>query len=321
MKSAKIEVLDGFLFLVLSLFWAGSFPAIKVIVSEVSPYTGVFLRLGLATALLTVFYKAMRWPMKVSKAQRLRVWIGGLFLQAFPFLLLFWGEQYVSPGLSGVLNGTTPMWTLVLGAIFLRKDEPITVIKLLGLVLGISGLVVVFLPSLTVMGSQFWGVFAVAVMALSYAVGTLINRSVLLRDPGTKLQACLYQQHLASFVFIAFVVVGLMLEGSLAPFWEWKCSAAVLSAIGYLALFSNCIAWGIYFRLLKKWGALRASAVNYLIPALAVGLDFLFYGNVPSATQALGIVMIFGGIVLIQSAAIVAAKGAQKKRASVLTAS
>ena len=290
------------LFFLLASFWGFSFVAIKYVVMALPPITGASYRVMLALATLTIIYVVTKKPFGFSSPQRRAMWLCGFFFQALPFALLFWGERLVSPGLAGIFNGTTPLWTFALALIFLRKHESFTARKCAGLMIGFAGVAIIFYPKMAFQGThqEFLGVLAIFGMAVCYAIGNILNRRIIVKNSDPSLYSNLYQQHVASCIIL--IIFSLALEG-----WhEWSNIPRILSsgsaqvALLYLSICSNAIAWLIYFYLMHKWDAIRASAVAYLVPLVAVAGDFMLFQNIPAVTDILGMAVVLCGVALIQ---------------------
>lgn len=294
-----IKNLPLLLFIILACFWGGSFVAIKIIVAYIPPILGAACRLGLALIILTLIYKIFRKPFTVPKPYLKKIWLTGFFMQGLPFALLFWGEQFISPGLAGILNGTVPLWTFLLSLLFLRHDEKFSVQKLTGIVIGFLGILIIFYPKvkLGIHEQMFIGALAVLMMAISYGIGGVLNRLTLSGVQKLNRYGSLYQQHISSFIFL--LIFSFISEG--LPHVElftqtWTLGAAIF----YLSFFSNALAWMIYFYLIEKRGAIWTSSVTYAAPVMALITDFLFFKTLPLISEISGALLIFVGIILIQ---------------------
>lgn len=301
-------MLNLLFFALLAIFWGGSFVAIKFAIAVLPPFLAGALRSLAALTLLSAIFLVQGRKFTVPRDLRSRVWIAGLFAQGIPFSLLFWGERSISPGLAGILNGTTPLWTLVLGAYFAQEKESFTAKKIGGLLLGLGGVILIFLPELRggsgAEESDFWGTLAVTGMAICYAVGTLLNRRLLSGTTRFKVDfhANIFQHALISFAYL--FVISLLSEG--LPSLRTDAAGGTTEllraaiAITYLGWCSTALAFLMFFRLVAQWGAVRASSVNYLLPAMAILISYLFYGKLPEAHQLAGSVLILAGVLLVQ---------------------
>ena len=127
--------------LLLGAIWGGSFFFARVAVQVVPPLTLVLFRV-LVAALALHLYLLSRGVRFWDYKQHALEFAGlGLLMNVIPFSLLFIGQTVLGAGVESILNATTPIWTVVVAAV-LTVDEKVTLNKLVGILLGIFGLVV-----------------------------------------------------------------------------------------------------------------------------------------------------------------------------------
>ncbi|MBI3563765.1 MAG: DMT family transporter [Elusimicrobia bacterium] len=293
--------LDLLLFALLAAFWGGSFVAIKFVVAAVPPAFGAFLRVGLALAALAAYFRWEGKDLRAAPAARRRMWLAGLFAQGLPFAALFWGERRISPGLAGIINGTVPLFAFVFG-LAAGAGESFTRRKAAGLLLGFAGIAVICSPLLSFSGTrdEVLGTAAVFLMAVFYAVGSLLTRALLSGPAKADFRANAFHQTSAAVVFLA--LWSLATEGA-PPFGALLASPSALVSVAYLGLFSTALAFLIYFHLIREWGAVRAAAVTYVVPIVALFWDYLFFKNVPRGSELLGVLAVLSGVVLLNAPA------------------
>ena len=288
---------NALLFALLSLFWGGSFIAIKVVVHEIPPFGGAALRVLVGLAGLYAILKAMKKPTAVPWESRWRLWMTGLFSQGFPFALLFWGERSISAGLAGLINGTVPLWTFTLGAALGSEPAAKSPRAWGGIALGFAGTALIFWPTLVAPGpGELGGAAACLGMALCYAIGSLLARSLLVGDKAVDVYTGVLHQQVAATAFLgmlAFATGGLPRD--LEP------SPAAMGAVLYLGLASTAVAFLIFFKLIRDWGSLRASAVTYVMPVVTLVLDQLFFGRWPRPSEAAGAAVVLAGVLLLHA--------------------
>lgn len=285
------------LFIILASFWGGSFIAIKAVVTAWPPIFGAAMRLGIALSCLFCMTRFTSSREKIPFSLKLDIWTTGLFAQALPFLFLFSGEQFISPGLAGILNGTVPLWIFGLALLFFSQTTSFSFLKFVGLFMGMIGVVIIFAPLITFSGNQatLKGASLVLLMAICYAIGALLNQRLMKKAPQLDFIQNVYHQHWASFTFL--ISLSFFLES-----WPGKEAVALplpwMAAL-YLGLFSNAIAYLIYYHLIRSWDALHASTVLYIVPILALVWDYVFFGNKPTFTELLGVTTILSGVIAI----------------------
>lgn len=290
---------DLLLFVLLAAFWGGSFVAIKFAVQVFPSTFCAMLRVALALAALGAVFRYQGKNLAVAPAIRRRMWLAGLFAQGLPFALLFWGEKRISPGLAGILNGTVPIWTFTFG-LLAGSGESFTPRKTAGLLLGFGGIAIICSPMLTFGGSrgELAGTAAVLLMAVCYGIGTLLTRSLLSGSAKVDFRANVFHQTCAGLAFL--FAASLLAE-------PWPSARAVLASpaaavsLVYLGVFSTALAFLIYFHLIREWGAVRASAVTYVAPIIAVFWDYVFFRNVPGAHEIAGVLAVLSGVVLLHA--------------------
>jgi drug/metabolite transporter (DMT)-like permease len=296
------KTLDLVLFAALAAFWGGSFVAIKFAVAVFPPTFSAMLRVGLALAVLAAYFRYEGRDLRAPFKTRRKMWLAGLFAQGLPFALLFWGERRISPGLAGIINGTVPIWTFVLG-LLAGAGEKFTVRKTAGLVLGFVGIAVICSPLLSFGGTrgEIAGTAAVFLMAVCYGVGTLLTRSLLSGETKVDFRANIVHQLLASFVFL--LIASFAIDAWPRPEAVASATAGMVSIV-YLGVFSTALAFLIYFHLIREWGAVRASAVTYVAPIIAVFWDYVFFRNVPDRFEIVGVLAVLSGVVLLHAPAV-----------------
>lgn len=257
------------LLLLLSALWGPSFLFIKIAVVEIGPITLAALRIGLAALILNLWLIAKGYEFNTSWIFWKKVAIAGLFAQALPFVLISWGEQYIDSSIASILNGLTPLCTLLI-ANFTIADEKMNVAKIAGTVLGFLGLLLLVSPNFGGgLDAAALGIIAVALAALSYGVALVYSRLNLMKEK--PLYAPSSQLLIAS---IYLIPLGFWMEGPMdvtAISWE------ALSSVFILGSFGTALAFVVYYEILSGASASYVSLVTYLMPiyGVALGISFL----------------------------------------------
>src|SRR3970040_1164263 len=128
-------------FVWLGLIWGSSFLWIRIAVQDTGPFTLVALRLlfGLFGLLAVMKYKKLPFPR--DKRTLLSLAIMGVINTALPFPLISWGETRIESSLASILNGTVPLFAIIIAHYWLH-DERITLARIVGLIVGFVGVVV-----------------------------------------------------------------------------------------------------------------------------------------------------------------------------------
>jgi drug/metabolite transporter (DMT)-like permease len=282
--------------LVLSVLWGGSFFFVEVAVEELPPLTIVVARVTIGACTLLVAGRLMGLRLPTDQ----RLWGSflamGLLNNVVPFTLIVWGQTHIASGVASILNATTPLFTVVVAHAF-TEDEKLTGGRLAGVVIGLSGVVVmVGVATVQALGLQIAAQLAVLAAACSYALAGVYGRRF--RARGIAPLTTATGQVTASSVMLMPVM--------LAVDRPWQLpmpSTSTLAAVVGLAVLSTAVAYIIYFRVLASAGATNLLLVTFLIPVTAILLGVLVLGETLLARHLLGMALIGLGLAAIDGRA------------------
>lgn len=277
-------------FILLGAIWSSSFLWIKIGVQDIGPMALVAFRMlfGAITAVAIGTYQKVEWP------HDLKTW--GIFAVlgpaslAIPIFFISWGEQTIDSAVASILNATTPLFTILL-AHFLLQDDKMTPQKVLGLLIGFAGVVVLLSKDLTV-GAQnsVIGQAAVILASLFYAGSAVYGRKLTQQVQGTVRGAMLL---ITSTIFMW--IVGPLTE---RPF-EFPSLSITWIAILWLGVLGSGLAVIMLWYLIHEVGPTRASLVTYLFPVGGVILGVLFLSEHLSWQLLVGTILIVGSLAVV----------------------
>jgi drug/metabolite transporter (DMT)-like permease len=213
----------------------------------------------------------------------------GIINSALPFSLYGFAGMHLSAAVMSILNATSPMFGLLLGAAF--GGERITRGKLAGLSLGAAGVALVARPESGPGGYStmfVWGVIACLVASFAYGLtGLAIKRW----GAGVPSRGIAVGAQLCGALALAPLLPILPPSG--------RASAVVIANLVALGVLASAIALILYFRLMSDLGATRALTVTFLIPLFAFLWGALFLGETLTAPVLGGAVLILAGTVLV----------------------
>jgi drug/metabolite transporter (DMT)-like permease len=278
----------------LALIWGSSFLWIKLAIRGLSPVEVTLTRLVLGSAVLFAVVAVQRGSLPRSPVVWMHITVAALFANAAPYLLFAVGEQHVASATAGMLNATTPLWTVVI-ALASRHQETITVRQATGLVIGFGGTVLIFSPWQSVAGLASAGAIACLAAAASYAISYVyMDRFLARRGIGpVVLSAC---QLGAASVLLA---ITLGITGVQSP----RLDAIVVASILILGLIGTGAAYVLNYQIIASVGATVASTVTYLLPVVAIILGFLVLGEHITLLDLAGIALILAGVALTRNQA------------------
>lgn len=297
MNSSPIKIDMGArewaMLIALSGLWGGSFLFVGVAVRDLPPLTIVVLRVGLgALALLGVLR-----VLDIALPREARVWSAfacmGLVNNALPFTLIAWGQGHVASGVASIFNATTPLFGVIV-AHFWTSDEQMTPGRLVGVVVGFAGVVVMMggggTPSAP--GALNLAQAAFLAAALLYAIAGVYGRRFKAMD--------VEPLATAAGMLIASTVILLPVMLIVDRPWTlpWPGLATIASIFG-LALLATALAFILYFRLLAAAGATNLLLVTFLIPVTAIVLGAVLLDETLEAKHFAGMALIGLGLAAI----------------------
>jgi drug/metabolite transporter (DMT)-like permease len=148
---------DWLAFWTLGLIWGSSFLWIKIAVQDVGPFVLVGWRLLIGVLALGVVVLLRRPALPRDRRVLGMLALLGLTNTALPFVLISWGEQTIDSAVASILNGTVPLFAMVI-AHRSMADERITASRLTGLLTGFAGVVILMAGGSDREGSaRAWG--------------------------------------------------------------------------------------------------------------------------------------------------------------------
>ncbi len=276
------------LLLVLASIWSSSFAVIKIGVETLPPMTLAALRITLAAIVLYGYALFNQMPIPRDSKYWVLAFLVGFFGNGLPFTLIGWGEQVIDSGLAAILMAVMPLSTVMLVHVF-SSDERLTGQKLVGILVGFGGVIVLVGPeTLKYMGGDALRQSAVACGAFSYAIATTIAKNMIRLHPAVS----------GSGVMLTGALQMVILSLTCDQPWLLVPSIKSLVAAAYLGLFPTALATFLYFYLLKIRGATFISFNNYIIPGLGVIWGAIFLNEHVSVQEMVALGLILSGIAI-----------------------
>ena len=271
----------------LGAIWGGSFLFMRIAAADFGPLPLVEARLALGGLVLTPFL----WRARAQFTAVLWLRIAGIAAinSVIPFALFAWGAERAPAGIGAITNAMTVMFTYLVALFFF--GERVTARRLIGLAGGFAG--VAILASGKTTGDGVWqAALAGTAASVCYGFGINLVRRYLTGYPSAAVAAA---NLIAGSVLLAPLAVYTWPARPIpAPSWT---SAVLLGALCTGAAFV------LYYRLIARIGAPRASTVTYLIPLFGVIWAWLVLGEPLTMTMALAGALILSGVALSQQRA------------------
>ncbi len=284
--------LEWTLLILLSLAWGGSFFFVEVVIDDLAPLSIVFLRVALGALFLWIFVFSRGLTLPRSP----EVWSAFLVMatinNVIPFTCIVWGQTHIASGLAAILNATTPLFTVMVAGLLLA-DERFTPFKLIGVLAGFAGVVMMIGPAaLQGISDSLLAQLAILAAAVSYAFAGVYGRRF--RRLGVDPLLTAAGQVGASTLLMAPLVL------ILDPPAGWSLpGAGGIAALLALGLVSTALAYIMYFRILATAGATNLLLVTFLVPVSAILLGALFLGERLAPVHFAGMALIGCGLAFI----------------------
>jgi drug/metabolite transporter (DMT)-like permease len=248
--------------LILCGIWGSTWLFIKLGLADLPPLTFAGIRFLLASIILSamILARGVRWPR--SRHDWLLIAIVGFLQFTLNYGLVFWGEQHISSGLAAVLQSTFPAFGLVIAHLYLPYER-MTVAKVVGVLFGVIGIVIIFSNQLIIAGHL--ALFGSVALVASAFFGSYSN--VLVKKYGTQIDPQVLAAGQMIFGFPPLLILGIAIEGN--PFRLHWTGIAVLS-LAYLVVVGSVIAFALYYWLVRHMEVTKTMLIALVTPVVAV---------------------------------------------------
>jgi len=256
-----------FVFLTLGAIWSSSFMWIKIAIQEVGPITLVAFRVLFGLLFGVVMILVQRVPLPRTMREWTPLLVIGLTNIAIPFFLISWGELHIDSAVASILDATVPLFTILI-AHFLLQDDRITLPKMLGLVIGFTGIVILMSKDIGASSNSLLGQLAVIVASIFYAISAIFIRKMTVETPGILRSA-------GPLVSASAVMwLGVLVFESPIHIPQLGITWVALLFMGVLG---SGLAFVMAFYLIHEIGPTRTTMVTYLFPlgGVILGVTFL----------------------------------------------
>ncbi|MBT2444648.1 DMT family transporter [Streptomyces sp. ISL-36] len=293
---------------VLALLWGSGFLWIKIALDNgLTPgwITSLRCLLGAGVLLALAYGAGQRLPGLGDRRTWGRLAVAAFFCNALPFLLFSVGEQTVDSGVAGVMNATTPLWSLLIG-LGLGTERPLGAARLGGLLLGFTGVLLIFAPWSAGSGLMSGGALALLAAGASYAVAFAYMARRLTGRGTAPLALSAAQLLTATALSVpALTVPTLGVVGSDGPGSSvlgltvggtgWPTWTGVLAVVA-LGILATGLTFHLNYRMIAEEGPTSAATVGYLLPVVSVTLGALVLDEPLTARVLVGMAVVLAGV-------------------------
>ena len=288
-KSIRAHV---FLFIV-NLFYGAGFTVSKLVMPEfIKPFGFIFIRVSITTTLFFILHRF--WlDEKIEKKDFLLLMVCGMFGVVINQEMFFAGLSITTPINAALIMIMTPILVFVIS--FFLNHEKATWQKILGLVLGLSGALVILagrgfnFSSDTLLGDLF-----ILINATSYAIYLVIVRPLMKKyHPLTVVKWVFF------FGQIPVTVMGVQQFNQI----EWYTfSTQTWIAVAFIIICTTFLAYLLNMLALREVHSSVVGAYIYLQPILATIISISLGKDEITFEKILSAVLIFSGVYLVSFA-------------------
>ena len=282
--------------LAFAFMWSSAFTSGHIIVSSAPPLMALALRFLISgfIGVLLAQYLGQTW--KLTRKQWIATFIFGIFQNALYLGLTFVAMQTIEASLAAIVASAMPLMVALLG--WLVFKERISGVGFIGLVAGLFGVLLIMGTRVNAGVDLFGlGVCVIGMFGLTFA--TLAVRGA--SSGGNLLMIVGLQMLVGSFTLF---VVALQTE-TISVNYTWS----LLAAFSYTTLVPGLLATWVWFVLVDRIGAVRASTFHFLNPFFGILIAATILGEAITFMDIIGVIIIAIGILAVQLARIDIQKG------------
>ena len=281
--------LDFFLLTLLALIWASAFFNIKIATYSYGPITIAFLRVffGAIPLLIICFFKKI----KIEAFSKDWLWFAaiGFINLVLPFFLIAYGIKNVQSNLAAILMASTPLSATVL-AHFFTDNEKINLIKLLGVLIGFSGIVFLFSDNVLINENNFLSALIIFFASTFYVIGGILTLKISNKK----------NENVTASILIWATIFLIPITAFTEKPWNLNPSMDSTISLIYLGVVATGLAWLLRFRILKTNGLVFQAQVAYLIPIFGIILGYIFLKELITPKVLISVVAVIIGIYLVK---------------------
>ena len=283
------KIIDYALLTILALIWSSAFFNIKIATYSYGPVTIAFLRTFFGA--IPVVGICLVKKIKIEAFSKDWYWFAaiGMVNLVIPFFLIAYGVQRVQSNLAAILMASTPLSATVLAHLF-TKNEKINLIKILGVLVGFSGIVFLFSDNILINENNFTYALLILVGSTFYVIGGLLTLKV--------------SDKKNENVTASILIWGTLFLIPITAFTEkpWNLNPSIDSTISlvYLGVVATGLAWLLRFKILKNNGLVFQAQVAYLIPIFGIILGYIFLKELITPKVLVAVAAVIIGIYFVK---------------------
>ncbi len=273
--------------LAFALMWSSAFATARIIVADAPPLHALAVRFAISGLIAIVIARALGQSWRLTPAQWRATAIFGLCQNGLYLGLNFVAMQWIEASLAAIIASTMPLLVAAFGWLFFgQRLRPLGIV---GLMAGMAGVALIMGGRLS-QGAAPVGAMLCIIGAMALALATLMVRGA---SSGGNMLMVVGLQMLVGATLLALAAVAI-------EDWHLTFSLKWAMAMGYQILFPGLAATLIWFWLVGRIGAVRASTFHFLNPFFGVATAALLLGETIRPLDIAGVAVVMAGILAVQ---------------------
>lgn len=273
--------------LAFAAMWSSAFTSARIIVEYAPPLIALAFRFLISGVIGVGIAAWLGQSMRLSRRQWVGVLVFGLCQNAFYLGLNFVAMQTIEASLAAIIASTMPLLVALAG--WLIMGQRIRPLGIMGLIAGVVGVTLIMGARLQG-GVDMFGLILCVIGVVSLTIATL---AVLGASSGGNVLMIVGLQMLVGSAILW--IPALMFE-TFDITWNWQLIVAFI----YTTLVPGLVATWVWFTLVGRIGAVKASTFHFLNPFLGVAIAAVLLGERIGMLDVVGVVVIAGGILAVQ---------------------
>ena len=285
----EANTFDLTLLLLLAIIWGSAFFNIKIATYSYDPITLALVRVIFASVPLLLLCRIKNIKIEAFSKNWKSYALIGLCNIAIPFVLIAIGTSKINSYLAAILMSTTPLSGSILAHFFI-KDEKLSFLKSLGVIIGFSGIILLFFDKVIINSENYIYALITILGSTFYCIGGLLT----LKLRNKKNENVTTSTTLWSVIFL--FPLSILIET------PWNSSPTLISTLSllYLGVIATGLAWLIRFRILTVNGLVFQTQVAYLIPIFGIVFGYFIMDEIITWRVLLSLVIILLGIYIFK---------------------
>ena len=280
---------DYLILTLLALIWASAFFNIKIATYSYGPVTIAFLRIFFGA--IPVIGLCLFKKIKIEAFSKDWHWFAaiGLINLVIPFFLIAYGVQKVQSNLAAILMASTPLSATVLAHLF-TENEKINFAKVLGVLIGFSGIVFLFSDNILINESNFKSALLILLGSTFYVIGGLLTIKISNKK----------NENVTASILIWATIFLIPITAYTEQPWSLNPSTESTISVIYLGVVATGLAWLLRFRILVNNGLVFQAQVAYLIPIFGIILGYIFLNELITPKVLIAVLAVIVGIYFVK---------------------